>query len=330
MSIINDTLAGLTLGEPLAYRNLTAFPLQGRPDNPPDYLSLKQALDDGVAEVREVSESGRVPELLFVNRATQAVLLVDGEELIGAMQNRVLNLSILVPTKTELVIPVSCVEVGRWARQRADFDVSEDIAFSELRQKKVAAVSRSMRSVGDRRADQSEVWSRIDKMRKDFRVDTPTGAMSDIFESRRDQVEGYVKGIPEQQGQLGAVFVINGKIAGLDLFEHPEIFAGISAKLVRSYAMDAIRQPANLAEVASSEVVVAFLRQIEGAKTRNYPAIGEGEDLRIEGSELLGGGLHARERLLHLCVFAADTQDSERDERISSLRARRAAWRHRQ
>jgi hypothetical protein len=167
-------------------------------------------------------------------------------------------------------------------------------------------------------------------MRKDFRVDTPTGAMSDIFESRRDQVEGYVKGIPEQQGQLGAVFVINGKIAGLDLFEHSEIFAGISAKLVRSYAMDAIRQPADLAEVASSEVVVAFLRQIEGAKTRNYPAIGEGEDLRIEGSELLGGGLHARQRLLHLCVFAADAQDSERDERISSLRARRAAWRHRQ
>ena len=187
-----------------------------------------------------------------------------------------------------------------------------------------------MRSVGDRRADQSEVWSRIDKMRKDFRVDTPTGAMSDIFESRRDQVEGYVKGVPEQQGQLGAVFVINGKIAGLDLFEHSEIFAGISAKLVRSYAMDAIRQPANLAEVASREAVMAFLRQIEAAKTRNYPAIGEGEDLRIEGSELLGGGLHARERLLHLCVFAADTQDSERDERISSLRARRTAWRHRQ
>ena len=140
MSIINDTLAGLTLGEPLAYRNLTAFPLQGRTDNPPDYLSLKQALDDGVAEVREVSESGRVPELLFVNRATQAVLLVDGEELIGAMQNRVLNLSILVPAKTELVIPVACVEAGRWARRRSDFDVSEDIAFSELRQKKVAAV----------------------------------------------------------------------------------------------------------------------------------------------------------------------------------------------
>ena len=103
-----------------------------------------------------------------------------------------------------------------------------------------------------------------------------------------------------------------------------------SAKLVRSYAMDAIRQPANLAEVASSEAAMTFLRQIEDVKTRNYPAIGEGEDLRIEGSELLGGGLHARERLLHLCVFAADTQDSERDERTSSLRARRTAWRHRQ
>ena len=330
MSIINDTLAGLTLGEPLAYRNLTAFPLQGKTGNPPDYLSLRQALDDGVAEVREVSESGHVPELMFVNRATQAVLLVDGEELVGAKQNRVLNLSILVPAKSKLVIPVSCVEQGRWAHRRRDFEVSADFAFSNLRQKKVAAVSRSMRSAGARRANQSEVWDEISQLRSEFRAEAPTGAMSDLYKSRRDQVEEYVKGIPQQQGQVGALFAINGKIAGLDLFRYPETFADMSGKLVRSYAMDAIRRSGNVAEVASRAAADSFLEQTREAKTRSYSAIGEGEDVRIEDSCLLGGGLHARERLLHLCVFAADAQDSGRDERISRVRARRAAWRHRQ
>jgi len=330
MSIITDTLAGLTTGEPLAYRNLTVFPLLGEADGPPDYLSLRQALDDGVAEVREVSESGNVPELLFANRAGQAVLLVDGEELVGAKQNRVLNLSILVPAKSELVIPVSCVEQGRWAHRRRDFEVSADFAFSNLREKKVAAVSRSMRSAGARRADQSEVWDEISELRSAFRADAPTGAMSDVYESRRRQIEDYVEGLPSQGHQVGALFAINGKIAGLDLFGYPETFAEMSGKLVRSYAMDAIRRSGNVARVAGSEAADAFLEQTRNAKTRSYDAIGEGEDIRIEESSLLGGGLHAREGLLHLCVFAVQTQETERDERISSLRARRAAWRHRQ
>jgi len=330
MSIITDTLDGLTLGEPQAYRNLTAFPLLGGGDEAPDFLSLRRALDDGVAEVHEVSESGRVPELLFANRAGQAVLLIDGEELVGAKQNRVLNLSILVPAKSELVIPVSCVEHGRWAHRRRGFEVSADFAFSNLREKKVAAVSRSMRSVGDRRADQSEVWDEISQLRSEFRAVAPTEAMSDVYESRRRQIEDYVEGIPRQDSQVGALFAINDRIAGLDLFGYAETYGAMAEKLVRSYAVDAIRRGRRVAKVASAEAADAFLEQARNSKTQRYDAIGEGEDIRIEEPGLLGGGLHARERLLHLCVFADQTQERERDERISSLRARRSAWLHRQ
>jgi len=42
-----------------------------------------------------------VPELLVINQGERAVLLVDGEELVGAKQNRVLNTSVLVRGKSE-------------------------------------------------------------------------------------------------------------------------------------------------------------------------------------------------------------------------------------
>jgi hypothetical protein len=42
-----------------------------------------------------VSEGGSVPHLLFINDAMRPVLLLDGEELVGAKQNRVLNLTVL-------------------------------------------------------------------------------------------------------------------------------------------------------------------------------------------------------------------------------------------
>lgn len=55
-------------------------------------------------------------QLAFRNRGLDPAFLLDGEELVGAKQNRILNLSILVPGQTSLEIPVSCVEQSRWSR----------------------------------------------------------------------------------------------------------------------------------------------------------------------------------------------------------------------
>ncbi len=114
MSIISDRLMRLEAAKVQVFKNLVVTPLVGDGLAPPPYRLLDDVLEDGCAQVSEVSESGSVPELRFVNNCTASVLLLDGEELIGAKQNRILNLTVLVPAKTEMVIPVSCVEQGRW------------------------------------------------------------------------------------------------------------------------------------------------------------------------------------------------------------------------
>jgi hypothetical protein len=68
-----------------------------------------------------VSEAGSVPELLVKNLAPSPVLILDGEELIGAKQNRIVNLAILVAAGQTLRIPVSCVEAGRWVHRSREF-----------------------------------------------------------------------------------------------------------------------------------------------------------------------------------------------------------------
>src|SRR5262245_14278026 len=113
MNTLQPLLSEIRLNESVSFKNLTLNALTG-PSCEPDYLTLDEALDSNTAHVTEVSESGSVPELVFKNEHDRAVLLVDGEELIGAKQNRILNISILVPARSTLTIPVSCVEAGRW------------------------------------------------------------------------------------------------------------------------------------------------------------------------------------------------------------------------
>ena len=80
----------------------------------------------------EVSEQGDVPNLLFENLGDRKVLLVDGDELVGAKQNRIINTTILLGGKSSTVIPVSCVEQGRWSYDSPRFDSGHRIMSSGL------------------------------------------------------------------------------------------------------------------------------------------------------------------------------------------------------
>ena len=86
-------------------------------------LSIK--VEDKEGNMIEVSEEGEVPNLLFENLGSRKVLLVDGDELVGAKQNRIVNVTIWLTPKQKTHIPVTCLEAGRWDpgqphRRRAD------------------------------------------------------------------------------------------------------------------------------------------------------------------------------------------------------------------
>lgn len=127
----------------------------------------------------EVSQAGHVPELAFENTSAQRVLRVDGDELVGARQNRIVNISILVGAGKKLVIPVSCVEQGRWSYRSAKFASAKRSLFASVKAKKMASVSRSMRDSGVRRSNQQEVWSEIGERISSMKLRSDTAAMAD-------------------------------------------------------------------------------------------------------------------------------------------------------
>ncbi|MGQ0658311.1 MAG: ARPP-1 family domain-containing protein, partial [Chromatiales bacterium] len=304
MTIVAKALEGITLGEPVRHLSLTMYPLLKEAAGEPDYLTLDEALNLGQVEVTEISEAGHVPELKLKNGADKPVLLLDGEELVGAKQDRVINLSILVPAQSTLTIPVACVEAGRWHHNSPRFVASKRTVFAEMRAAKAASVSESLRTSARRAANQGEVWDCIAEKSSRMEALSQTSALADVFGKYESNLESYEKAMKPLAHQAGAVFAINGDSKGVDLFDHPATLAKLLPKLVQSYALDAIdlAQEADQQPASTTGSATRFLAALKNSAVERYPAVGLGEDLRLSGDCLVGGVLAHQERVVHLCA----------------------------
>jgi hypothetical protein len=305
-SQIESVLRSVSVGEAQVFQNLAVFPLLSDTAVEPDYVPLAEALRSGQTKVTEVSSAGAVPELLLDNSSPKRVLLLDGDELVGAKQNRVLNVTILVAANQKLKIPVSCVERGRWHAASSEFRSEDRMMFAKARAAKMAQVSQSMRTGGTRRSDQGAVWDSVGAKVRLFQVGSRTEAMSDVYQHVGGDARDYRDAFRAGPRQVGGIFVVDGKPAGLELFDAPATFAATLGRLVESYALDAIERPrgARMASVPARKAATEMISRICEAKIECAKAVGEGEDLRLESPGIVGEALVVNERVVHLSALA--------------------------
>ena len=312
MWTLKEEFSHFEIGRSSQFRNLTLFPLVRRntPTGPLDYLLLEDGIAQGKVRVRELHGGGSVPELRLENSADLPVLLVDGEELVGVKQNRVLNLTILAPAHRTTVIPVSCAEAGRWSMSTADLKTADYMMYSLGRGERLAQVTKSMGSNGTRKSDQGGVWRDIAAKAMRLKASSPTGAMSAIFESHAGSLEEFARAFSWQEGQCGVAFAIGGRVFGLEIFDHAEAMRRFFQKLVRSYALDALDRDPTAHEPATIEAVCALVTQIGAAQSFEQQALGLGKDVRFNGPEISGAALWAQERYVHACAFMKNSESS--------------------
>jgi len=340
---IASACAALDVGAPSRYAGLTMFPLfhpRQEPAADPSYLVLDEALAEGSARATEISEHGSLPVLRFSNRAVRPVLLLDGDELTGCKQNRILNLTILAPAGTDIEIPVSCVEMGRWSRQSAQFSSAGRTMYAGLRARKLAQVNQSLKERGRASSDQSAIWDSIARKSSRMGSTSRTMAMSGVFEESRNRVEEIVRRLVAQPGQVGAAFALHGRLAGVEWFDSPVTLRKFLDAIVSGYALDAIDHgyredwagaPVDMMESLqqgihevdptrepSLEEVRAMLARVAASKPDRSPAVGLGEDIRIDEPGLIGAALVEGGRVVHLCAFSHAGEPAGR-----SIRGRR-------
>jgi hypothetical protein len=311
--LVSDYLNHLTLSTKQSYRNMAVFPLLCDREGSSDYLLLDEALEENLIDISEVDESGTVPELMVENRSEKNLLILDGEELVGAKQNRIVNVTILIAAHATLTIPVSCVEQGRWSYQSRRFTSKERVMPPRMRMKKSAAVYNSLLNDGSFTANQTETWDMIEEKLSAHNVDSATASMGDIYDQEQDVIDDYMKHFSALDNQVGMVVMINNQVIGSDCFARHSTLQRTFPKLLKSYVLDAIDADEKKNKyLSSSKKATCFLGDVGNCLAKERPSISLGTDIRLVSQKVIGSALSVNDEVVHLTAFARDEKETKK------------------
>lgn len=301
---LHSFLRKLQQGDTQHFGNLAMTPLLNPGCADQKHLTLHEALATGQFTITEVHAGGSVPNLKVINLLDRQVLLLDGEELVGAKQNRIVNTTILVKEASDTVIPVSCCEQGRWSYERPDFTSEHRVMSADMRSSKSRQVMYRLNAHNGFSADQHAIWDEIQAKAGRRSAESRSMAMKAIFEKEKNAIEDYRGNFAAIPDQVGALFLINGYIAGLDCFGGADMFQRQFTKLLDSYALDAIDrmgQPTTKTSGCDKAVWMAY--EILQAEASCRPSVSLGIDVRFENYKVHGFALIHDHVPVHVCAF---------------------------
>lgn len=279
-----------------------------------DFLSGTKALATGQIEISEVSQAGSVNNLKVINKSNKPVFFSDGDILQGAKQNRVLNTSVLLAPNSETIIPVSCVEAGRWKHNSQLFAQTSHVASASLRAVKAHAVSHNFMASAEPtyQSDQSAVWDMVAAEHTKLGEVTSSNCLSEIYDKKMPELDKQIDGLRHLEGANAVGIVLRGKIISVDIFARPDLLSEYLPKLVRGALVDSYgdNKPTDNQETDIHLVVQATeVATNKGQDTK--PSVGLGQETRFTEGNQTGFRL-THEGLIHGSLLEAETKATER------------------
>ncbi|HSS19011.1 MAG TPA: DUF6569 family protein [Pyrinomonadaceae bacterium] len=303
MQILNELLDNIVVGPPQVFEEVKVFPLFSSDGKAPaPLLELDEALEHGLAEITEESEGGNVPRLTVVNKSDRDLIIYEGQQLIGAKQNRIVNVTVIVAANSTLPIPVSCVEQSRWSYTSDSFGSSQNFSYPSLRRTTHSDVSRSQAERGTADSNQSKVWSAISAKMRRMRVASPTAAIEDMYYSQVPEPKVLTEKFSVADNQVGYIAYIKGGFAGSDVYSSANVCRGKMEKLIRGYYLDSRDEAVTFDKMDVNEI----LREVKTAEHREFATVGKGRERRFETSHVQGSWKEVDGVIPHISILPKD------------------------
>ena len=168
------------------------------------------------------------------------------------------------------------------------------------------------------RADQSEVWAEVSERGHEMHSLSPTGAMSDIYETHRGRLAEIREGIELHEGQCGSVAVIGGRIAMLDFVGRADAFAALQPAIVEGYALDALAHERSARGTRPQPVEIGTVRGFtllacDSPAASRTPGPGLGATARFDANGVEGSALIVDGEMVQMTAFPSDADDADPD-----------------
>lgn len=294
-----ELLDEMDLGNPIVDGAWAFVPLSTKRKSRLDYLTLFDAADEGLVTVTEVSDAGSVGALKVTNNAPLPLFIPDGITLVGCKQNRVVNVSILIPAQTVSVIPVSCVEQRRWYSSSSKAAPSE-MSDSRMRSAMCDQTTSSLQHNGIAQANQCAVWQHVDDVLRSVQASSPTSAYHAAYAAQWRSQE-----IACPEGFNGVAIVQNNRICSIDLFDQPATLKTMWPRIMRGTLPMSAASSGSNTEIDDPR---KFLTECLSKPQGEFAPIGLGTHHRFRNDASVASGLVVDGQLLHLCAFRKNGQ----------------------
>ena len=312
MSILQDIIpTSISLGGLNCVKGLGVIPILTKEITELPVLEpLERALERGLARITETSPAGEVPFLMLENTGDCPIIILDGEEVVGGKQNRIINTTMVIPASTSVKVPVSCIQAGRWHHERADFESAGSVFRARSRAAQMATVTANVRESGSFRSDQSAVWDEVSASLLELGVQSSTSDFREGRERVGHRLEEFVEAIRPAEHQIGSIFICAQGILGLEMLGTPDLFSQVCDKATRSFAFEVLS--ARDLNGASTQAAKEWWSKIPQSEFSRHASPAAGEDIRVGTEDLIGSGLIWNDVLVHFSCFPNVSRENRR------------------
>lgn len=307
-----EWLGTLRPGEPLPVGGLTLWPLTRASEDEAGVDLAHEALGGGSLTIAE-QEQAQVSKVRANNKGERPVLILEGESLQGALQNRMVVDSLLVGAGRTADLSVGCVEQGRWGWGRASRLTTSDVPVDpEIRS---TSTCESVHGTG---IDQGRLWRDVHGKLARWRTQTASSCYTTGSTNEAQRTRRRVSEIEPLPNQIGVLVTRGDQLVGLEVLSDPALWRRAAGRLLPSYLLvdfqDDEDQDAENPEAEDQETkdqeprqhgAEWWLGRLASCSIKTTPAAEESSALVLESPGMCGRGIANKERLLHVAVFPA-------------------------
>ncbi len=281
----------LELGTPVILGNMLLVPIKG--ENAIEAIPLDEGYGRGV----KITETGVIEKVILENPLDESIFVMDGEEFLGARQDRVAVTSALISSRCSVEYPVVCIEKERWEGEKELFEPGFS-AFPKLRQ----TLTFERRSAFE--VDQKKVWKQVETKLTTLKVNSQTMSMHDTFKEKEKEIKDYLYWEPEEETVGVMAFTSRGFLC-CDIFGSAELFASLKDKVLSGYALDALedRIKGKPFDIARHKPEAIMEEIYSTKKEKEHPSVGVGVEEIVKARKIKGKILKDNETLIHATFF---------------------------